>query len=201
MSNIKEDLMSANKYKIAEHKKLWWKYCAIKARCYNPKAQNYDRYGKRGIRMCQEWLEGFDNFADWAYSHGYKDGLTIERKDVDGDYCPENCSFITIEEQARNKRNTFWVKYKGEKMSLAELCERLNLNYQTIHDRLTERGMTLEEAIETPKRINVTEFARKCHEHNLPIKTVRDRIRKLGWDEERAFNTPARVCKRRNKTA
>lgn len=194
--------ISKYRHKISENRRLYSTLQSMKARCTRPTHGRYQYYGARGIKVCDEWVNpenGFDVFADWALSHGYTDEMTIERIDINGNYCPENCKWIPMREQARNKGTTFWVVYKGEKVSLGELCERLNLNYQTMHDRLTERGMTIEEAVERPIRENVTEFARKCHEHNIPIKIVKDRIRKLGWDEERALTTPPRICKRKPK--
>ena len=93
-------------------------YRKMLARCYSPRQKNYDRYGGRGIKVCDEWLVGFIPFMEWAYSKGgYSDDdpdLSIDRIDVDGDYCPENCQFITISEnvkkawahlRARGRRN------------------------------------------------------------------------------------------------
>ena len=64
-------------------------WCGMNNRC-NPNHIHSNRYGKRGISVCEEWAV-FENFRDWAFANGYKDGLTIERKDVNGNYCPENC--------------------------------------------------------------------------------------------------------------
>ena len=97
-----------NKYNTTVHRKLWWKYTAMKRRCNSRDYSRYEDYGGRGIKVCDEWNSSFDAFAEWAYTHGYKDGLTLERIDVDGGYCPENCTFITLEEQAKNKRNTIY---------------------------------------------------------------------------------------------
>lgn len=188
----------SHKYNTTEYKKLWWKYYAIRNRCYNENSSRYKDYGGRGIKVYSEWNDNFDNFVEWALSNGYEEGLTIERVDVNGDYCPENCKFITLEEQANNKRNTVWVEYRGERLSLATLCKNYGLNYHSVHFRLYHRGMSVEEAVETPMHENVTEFAKRCHEHNMPIKLVRDRIYKLGWDEERALTTPVRPQKPRS---
>lgn len=181
--------------KISENRGLYSKYGAMKARCNRKTHPKYKDYGGRGITICDEWLDkdtGFDAFADWALSHGYRDDLTIERIDVNGNYCPENCRWATNKEQAQNKQNTRWVEYKGERMSLPTLCEKYGLNYYTMHDRLYHIGMSVEEAVETPKRENVTEFARKCHEHGINIKTAKTRMNRFGWSEERALNTPTK---------
>lgn len=77
----------------------------MKQRCFNPNATSYYRYGERGIRVCEEWENSFENFKDWAYKHGYNDSLTIDRIDNDGNYCPENCQWLT------NSENTAKVKF------------------------------------------------------------------------------------------
>ena len=75
-------------------------------RCTNPKNTDYEHYGKKGISVCPEWLD-FQNFFEWAVNHGYKDNLTIDRIDSEGNYMPENCQWITHKEnsdKARAKR-------------------------------------------------------------------------------------------------
>ena len=194
--------MANFQYSSKNNPSLYSKYNAMKARCYRKTSSQYKNYGGRGITICDEWMDadnGFDNFADWALSHGYKDDLTIERIDVNKGYSPDNCKWIPRLEQAYNKTNTVWVDYHGEQIQLALLCKRFGISYQSIHYRLNHMGMNVEEAFDTPFRENVTEFAKKCHEHNIPIKIVKDRIRRLGWDEERALTTPPKKMHRRAK--
>ena len=78
----------------------------MKERCYNTKHKFYKHYGGRGIKVCEEWKNDFQTFADWALSHGYADNLTIDRIDVNGNYEPSNCQWATNAEQQRNKRNS-----------------------------------------------------------------------------------------------
>lgn len=78
----------------------------MKGRCYNPKSyKNYKHYGGRGIKVCDEWLNDFKSFYNWSITHGYRDDLTIDRIDVNGNYEPSNCRWITMQEQNRNKRS------------------------------------------------------------------------------------------------
>lgn len=180
------------KHSISENERLYGIYSGMKKRCFNKKDLRYKDYGGRGITMCDEWtnsVDGFDRFVEWAFSHGYDDNLTIERIDVNGDYCPENCKWITLQEQTLNTRNTVWVDYKGEHIQLYKLCERLGLKYDAIHGRIQDRGWDVERAIETPIDRGIS-FSEKCRQHGINPTTARDRIVKLGWSEERALNTP-----------
>lgn len=92
----------------------------MRNRCYLKTRYDYKRYGGRGIVVCDEWKNKFEPFYDWAINNGYKDYLTIDRIDVNGNYCPENCRWATKKEQALNRRTTVFVEYNGEKHSLKD---------------------------------------------------------------------------------
>lgn len=146
------------------HTKLHDIWCGINNRC-DPKHVHSIRYGKRGIKICEEW-QSYEVFAKWARSNGYAENLTIERIDVNGNYCPENCTWIPLEKQARNRRTTHWVEYEGEKMSLAEACERAGLPYKQVFWRMRRAGWTFEKAISTPM---CAEIGQKEKEHTCIV--------------------------------
>lgn len=177
-------------HKIEEHKRLWYIWNGVKKRCLFENDARYFQYGGRGIKLCEEWKESFDNFAEWALSNGYNDTLTIERIDVNGDYCPENCKWITLKEQAANKRDTIWIDYHGRRVQLMKLCEEKNLNYDPIHNRIMCLGWDAEKAIDTPIKTNEGSLRSRCIKHGVNYATVRDRIVKLGWPEEMALSVP-----------
>ena len=83
--------------------RLFVTWIHMKQRCNNPKDHAFKYYGGRGIKVCNEWQNDFVVFRDWAMSNGYADNLTIDRIDVNSDYCPENCRWITIQEQQKTK--------------------------------------------------------------------------------------------------
>ncbi len=84
--------------------RLYRIWTGMKTRCENQNADNYKYYGERGISVCDEWKEDFDTFAKWALKTGYKDSLTIDRINVNGNYEPKNCRWVTMAEQNKNKR-------------------------------------------------------------------------------------------------
>lgn len=125
--------------------KIW---CGIKKRCFDKNSSRYSYYGGRGINMCSDWKNDFLTFKEWANSHGYTDELTIDRVDVNGNYCPENCRWATKEQQANNTRTNHYLEYKGVKRSMSEWCKILGLNYYKIRTRINSCHWTVEEAFE-----------------------------------------------------
>jgi hypothetical protein len=126
--------------------KTWQK---MRRRCLNPKADSYKWYGGRGITVCQEWQDSFVAFRDWALANGYEDHLTIDRKDNDGPYSPENCRWATQIEQVYNSRAVKPVIYKGRKVFLRDLAEEHGISYETLRSRYYA-GWSLEEALSWP---------------------------------------------------
>lgn len=115
---------------------IWQK---MKDRCNCPTNDAYINYGARGICVCDEWINDFVSFKQWAEANGYEDHLTLERKDVNGNYCPENCCWIPKSEQANNKRNT--IKVKGK--TLKEISEITGVKHSTLYARY-KRGNLIE---------------------------------------------------------
>ena len=91
------------KHKYKREGRLHRIYHAMRHRCYDPKHNSYRWYGAKGIKICDEWLEDFDNFANWALNHGYRDDLQIDRIDRNGNYCPANCRWVTREQNNDNR--------------------------------------------------------------------------------------------------
>lgn len=121
---------------------VWW---GMKHRCYNQNTWNYKYYGERGIKICDEWLgkQGTYNFIRWAITEGgYEKGLSIERIDVDKDYCPDNCTFITMYEQAQNKRRNHIFYVNGKAMSATAYCKYKKISYDKFMYRLN-KGWTI----------------------------------------------------------
>lgn len=126
-------------------------YKRITSCCYKPTAHAYSNYGGRGITVCKEWLESRLLFITWALSHGYSDTLTIERKDVDGAYEPDNCSWIPRSEQPRNRRNTVRVQYDGRLMDLQELSKITGVPLGRLRKRIYTYKMPIERAVTAGK--------------------------------------------------
>jgi len=84
--------------------RLYGVWTNIKTRCTNPNNKRYKDYGGRGITICPEWANDYIVFRDWSLSNGYQEGLQINRINNNGNYCPENCNFVTTKENCNNKR-------------------------------------------------------------------------------------------------
>lgn len=120
-------------------------------RCENPNSKSYKDYGEKGITVCKEWRESFEIFRDWSMKNGYEDNLTLERRNYNFGYSPENCTWISKGEQAKNRESNLKIKYKNEIKTLAEWCRILNLHYKTTYMRMWKYGWSVEEAFEIPK--------------------------------------------------
>lgn len=118
-----------------ELKNIWR---SMKCRCNSPNDKGYKKYGARGIKICDEWLNddfGFYNFYTWSTNNGYKEGLTIDRENNDGNYEPDNCRWVTYEVQSNNKRDNINITIGDKTQTIAEWAKEYNINYDTIYAR------------------------------------------------------------------
>jgi len=118
-------------------------WATMKQRCLNKNDKNYFRYGGRGIKIYQPWIDNFDNFC--ADMGERPEGKTLDRKDVNGDYEPGNCKWSFPKDQARNKTNTFWVEFQGKKMALSAFSEITMIDYKTAAHLIREENLTADE--------------------------------------------------------
>lgn len=119
----------------------------MKNRCTSPCNEHYSRYGGRGIKICSEWQHDFQSFYDWAMSHGYEENLSIDRINVNGNYCPDNCRWIEQKYQARNLEKTVYIITDDGKIPVVEFCERHNIKDRTYVYRKLKKGQTAEEIL------------------------------------------------------
>lgn len=130
-----------------KYARLYKTWHGMKARCNNPNDQHHKDYYDRGIKVCPEWNNSFKVFLEWALSHGYKNDLTIDRIDVNGDYEPNNCRWATNREQQNNRRKTIYIEVYGEKLPATEVCRKYNIKYVTLIARIKKYGFTPEQAV------------------------------------------------------
>ena len=131
---------------------------SMKARCYNPNRKDFKHYGAKGVTVCFEWLnaetihyckgsssKGWKAFKEWALSHGYKEGLTLDRIDVNKGYSPDNCRWVSMKVQNNNRGNNHLITYKGQTKTLQQWADELKLHKNTLKGRLN-RGWSIEKA-------------------------------------------------------
>lgn len=149
---LQKEMASAAKktHGLRKHR-LYHIYNHMIDRCTNHRNPSFPRYGGRGITVCNEWLNSFQDFANWAFSNGYSDDLTIDRIDNNKGYSPDNCRWATMKEQSNNREGNRYVTINGETHTLMEWSEINHIKYMTIIMRIS-RGWTDEKAVSTPAR-------------------------------------------------
>jgi hypothetical protein len=115
--------------------RLYRIWTAMRYRCYGKGCDSYDRYGGRGIKVCDEWNGSFVPFRDWAMENGYTDELTLDRVDNDGNYEPGNCRWTTYQAQSENRKNTRWVEINGVTKTMAQWSYATGIHIATLHRR------------------------------------------------------------------
>lgn len=162
-------------------------------RCENPNHDSYKHYGERDISVCKRWHDFESFYADMGEppSEEYE----LERIDVNGNYCKENCTWVTRKEQCRNKRNTIYLEYNGEKRPMAEWAEILEMNYDTLQGRIFDSGWSVEKAFETPvgssheprqfwiqgEFLTIAEIAKRFNVNKQWLTQQIDRGRDISW--------------------
>lgn len=129
-------------------------WCGMKQRANYPKHKDYSRYGGRGITVCDEWLNDFSAFREWALTNGYRDDLSIDRIDNDGNYEPSNCRWEDSETQGNNQRKCHRIDYGGERLTVSQWERKLGFKQGKIKARLY-LGWTPEEALGFAERRKV----------------------------------------------
>lgn len=127
--------------------KLYAVHRSMIARCNNKNNKSYSRYGGRGIKVCDRWLNFIDFYNDMNPT--YQEGLTLERIDYNGDYCLENCKWETYLGQARNTRSNKIVTYNGITAPVSVICEKLEIDPKIVYRRMRD-GWTVEDSFSTP---------------------------------------------------
>ena len=128
--------------------RLYSIYNTMKQRCNNPNNTAYKNYGGRGIKVCAEWnkSDGLKTFGDWALANGYRDDLTIDRINVNGNYEPSNCRWITREEQASNTRRNVFIEYQNIRYTIAQFSRKFNIDHRKV-GRAIKKGLNAEEIL------------------------------------------------------
>lgn len=140
---------NATKHGLSKHP-LYETWKRMKTRCYNKNCADYKDYGGRGIAVCDSWKDDFVEFMYWALKHGWQKGLSIERKNYDKGYSPENCTWIPCRDQAKNRRTVRLITYNGETHNISEWAKITGIPRRTLLMRLGSKNFTTQEAFEKP---------------------------------------------------
>ena len=142
---LKKEQDRVNLTKFHRHKlsntNLWHVYYGILHRCYNESDTHYQNYGGRGITVCDEWKDSFDEFVKWAFENGYKEGLQIDRENNNGNYEPSNCRWVDVKANCRNRGSNVLVEYEGNLVTIVELSEILGKPYKTVYAKYRKYGI------------------------------------------------------------
>jgi hypothetical protein len=132
-----------------EHTRIYGIWSDMKNRCQNKRNIEYHRYGGRGISICDEWKDDVIAFFDWAMANGYREGLTLDRRDNEGNYDPSNCRWVDRKTQQNNRRNSIYITVNGVTLPCAEWARRTGIPKNTIRNRLI-MGWSAAEAVTRP---------------------------------------------------
>ena len=133
--------------------RLYQTWVNIKGRCCHKNNPAYSLYGGRGISICDDWKNSFEAFARWALANGYQNDLTIERIDYNKGYMPENCKWISMSEQANNRRSNVSITFNNETHNLSEWCKIYGKEYNLVYNRIHKNKWNFERAMFEPVHI------------------------------------------------
>lgn len=142
------------KHGLSEHP-LHATWDRMKMRCYNPNYEHFNRYGGRGITVCEEWKNDFVKFYLWAIANGYKEGLTLDRIDNDGNYSPDNCRWATKQQQSNNRSSCVFVTHKGERKTITEWARIIGIKPSTLYARIVKYKWDTERAFSEKVRCSI----------------------------------------------
>lgn len=145
--------------------RIYGEYHRMIERCKPDNKTHHERYYDRGITVCQEWADDMDAFIAWSEQSGYDDTLTLDRIDNDKGYSPNNCRWVTMKEQSRNKSDNRNITFEDQTMCITAWAERVGIDRYTLYSRVS-RGWPVEATLHAPKGTRLKDWMR---EHNEEV--------------------------------
>lgn len=136
------------------HTRLYNIYKNMISRCIKSYANHYEDYGGRGISICDDWKKSYLSFKNWSMKNGYRNNLTLDRINNNGNYEPSNCRWVTRKVQSNNTRRNKMITYKGKTQSFGSWCDELNIKRTTLRKKLEHTNYDLEKALKLPYKFN-----------------------------------------------
>ena len=152
-----------------KRERLYRIFIAMKTRCNNPNAKNYHDYGGRGITVCDEWVHNYPAFKEWALTHGYSDDLSLDRRDNEKGYTPENCRWATRLQQNNNRRNVKKYTFRGKTQSLSDWSRETGISKNVLELRI-EREWPLPLALTFPQGRKLPDYRLKMRMKPISLK-------------------------------
>ena len=134
------------------YSRLYRTWESMRDRCSRENQKGYVNYGGRGISVCPEWRDSFEAFYEWAMATGYRDDLTLDRIEVNGNYEPSNCRWIKNKDQQNNRRNNRFLTFNGKTQTIAQWAEEIGVEWWVIYDRL-KNGWSIERTLTEPLHV------------------------------------------------
>lgn len=141
------------------YERLFGIWCGIKKRCYQKSSKTFAYYGARGIKMCDEWLLDYMSFRNWAMDNGYEKTLSIDRINVNGNYEPNNCRWLTMDKQKLNTTKSRMITVAGITKNLCQWAADSGIGHTTILHRI-KSGWSNEDAVSFPPKVGRNQFDR-----------------------------------------